>query len=271
MPVEHATFWRSSDVDLLRATFVTHSFVPHTHEEYAIGVVTRGVESFRYRGATHHAFADSIVMVNPGEVHTGHAATPQGWTYHMYYPNVALLERASSELGRTVTPFFPRAVVQDAVLARRMLVTHAALEHAASQLERDALMLGTWCALIERHAETQGTSKPPLEDAWAVRLVRDHLHAHFAQNTSLEALSQLSGLSGFHLTRSFKRAYGLPPHALQTQLRVRDARRRILAGSSLATAALEAGFSDQAHLTRVFKRVYGVTPGVYARSATLEI
>jgi AraC-like DNA-binding protein len=33
--------------------------------------------------------------------------------------------------------------------------------------------------------------------------------------------------------------------------------------SSIAQAAVEAGFYDQAHLTRHFKRVFGITPGRY--------
>jgi AraC-like DNA-binding protein len=266
MPREQAVLWRSGGVDLLHATYVTHSFAPHTHEEYAIGVVTLGVEAFQYRGGTHHATAGSIVAVHPGEVHTGHALAGGGWTYRMFYPSVALLETAARELGRHGAPFFPNAVMHDPTLASRLLETHASLQHAASGLERDSLMLGAWQALIARHAEHSPMNMPEVNATGAVRRVHDHLHAHFAQNTSLQALSSLSGLSGFHLTRAFKRAYGLPPHALQTQLRLRHARNRLLTGSSIADAALEAGFSDQSHLTRAFKRVYGVAPGAYARA-----
>ena len=86
MTLERAKFWRSSGVDLLHATYVTHSFAPHSHQGYAIGVISRGAERFRYQGATHQATVGSVVVVNPGEVHTGHAATPEGWTYRMFYP-----------------------------------------------------------------------------------------------------------------------------------------------------------------------------------------
>ncbi len=270
MPVERAKFWRVGDLELLCARYVTHSFAPHTHDGYAIGVIRDGTERFRYRGASHDAVRGAVVLVNPAEVHTGHAATPSGWEYRMFYPEVSLLERAANELGLRGTPFFPEPVVNDPELARRLLNAHAILENASSQLERDAVLLGALQVLISKHAEHRPAMTNNLNDLSAVRMVRDHLEANFAENTSLEELSQLSGLSGFHLTRAFKRTCGLPPHALQTQLRVRDARRHLLEGKPIAQAALEAGFSDQSHLTRCFKRLYGVAPGAYLKGSTQE-
>jgi AraC-like DNA-binding protein len=228
-------------------------------------MIERGVENFRYRGTSHHASSGQVVMVNPDEVHTGNAGTPQGWSYRMFYPDVRTLERAASELGLRGTPFFPRAVVNDPALALQLRDAHRTLETASSALEREARLLEALQRLVARHAEGRAIRIESADSPRAVRLVRDHLETHFARNTSLEELSALSGLSGFHLTRVFKRTYGLPPHALQTQLRVRHARARLLQGHEIAVTAFEAGFSDQAHLTRAFKRVYGVTPAVYAR------
>jgi AraC-like DNA-binding protein len=269
--LERTKFWREPEVDLLHATYVTHSFAPHTHDSFALGVITGGVERFKCRGATHNAGIGSVVLVNPGEVHTGHAATPNGWTYRMFYPEVSLLERAALELGQSGTPYFPEAVVDDADLARRLIGAHAILEIISSQLERDEALLGALRLLISRHAEHRPTPLTLASDSSAMKLVRDHLETHFRENTSLSDLSKLAGLSTYHLTRVFKRTYGLPPHALQTQLRVAHARRRILAGTPLGATALEAGFSDQSHLTRLFKRVYGVSPGVYARTGRKNV
>lgn len=75
---ERAKFWcdRSLDnLELLRATYIEHIFSRHIHEGYAIGVIEAGIEGFRYQGANHVAPPSSIVIVHPGEVHTGHAVT----------------------------------------------------------------------------------------------------------------------------------------------------------------------------------------------------
>ena len=265
MTLERTKFWREQSTDLLHATYVTHSFAPHAHEGYAIGVISRGVESFRYRGATHHATSGSVLLVNPGEVHTGHAETPSGWTYRMYYPEVSTLEAVGANLGLSGTPFFPQAIVRDAALARLMVSTHETLEQPSSQLERDATLCTMWHALLTRHADSRARVSSPDYAPRAASAVRDHLETNFAHNTSLETLSCLVGVSPFHLTRLFKQRYGLPPHALQTQIRLGHARRKLLGGNAISAVALELGFSDQSHLTRQFKRVYGVTPAVFAR------
>ncbi len=47
---EKVKFWcdRSlSNLELLRATYINHTFSRHTHEGYAIGVIEAGIEGFR--------------------------------------------------------------------------------------------------------------------------------------------------------------------------------------------------------------------------------
>ncbi|NUR87733.1 MAG: helix-turn-helix domain-containing protein, partial [Nonomuraea sp.] len=56
------------------------------------------------------------------------------------------------------------------------------------------------------------------------------------------------------------------PHAYQTTLRVRQARRLLDAGVRPAEVAAEVGFTDQAHLNRHFKRILGVPPAAYQRA-----
>src|ERR1700730_705909 len=98
---EQAKFWRDttlSNLELLRATYVTHTFAPHTHEGYVIGVVEQGAEQFQYRRKKHVAPTGSIVLINPGEMHTGSSATEDGWTYRTFYPSTELLQQAASQL-----------------------------------------------------------------------------------------------------------------------------------------------------------------------------
>jgi hypothetical protein len=142
-PSEQVKFWRDpalNNTEMLRATYVTHSFSRHTHEGYAIGVIDAGVEEFTYQGATHRAIADSIVIVHPGEVHTGRAGTAEGWQYRMLYPEVKLLQQAIAELQESteMIPYFPNPVIQDAQLAGQLRRLHMALEAGESQLEREA-------------------------------------------------------------------------------------------------------------------------------------
>lgn len=269
---ERAKFWLDrelGDLELLRATYVTHSFSRHAHEGFAIGVIEAGAESFYYRGTNHTAPAGSIVVINPGEVHTGHAAEGGSWTYRMLYPDAGLLRRAASEVagGDASIPFFGEPVIRDRDLFLLLGELHRSLELPRSRLERESRLLWGLARLITRHAESRPSPRSVGGERRAVRLARDLLEEHYAESVSLESLSEVAGLSPFHLLRVFRDEVGMPPHTYQTQVRVRNAKSLLLADVPAAQTALESGFSDQSHLSRHFKRLVGVPPGQYALGA----
>lgn len=76
------------------------------------------------------------------------------------------------------------------------------------------------------------------------------------------------GVDRFRLTRAFKAAFGLPPHAYLVQLRLSMARRLLARGAQPAEVASDLGFADQSHLGRWFLRAYGLTPAAYRTRCT---
>ncbi len=268
---EQITFWRDptlNNLELLRATYITHSFAPHIHEGYAIGVIDKGAEHFMYRRSNYVAPQGTIVVIQPGEMHTGSAATASGWTYRMLYPESSLLQRAASEMaGRERgIPFFPSPVIDDPDLAILLSHLHATLEHSPSTLERESRLLWTFSQFILRHAENRPILRPAPTERISVQKARAYLEDHYAENISLEELAAFVNLSHFHLLRVFRDAVGLPPHNYLTHVRITRAKQLLLTSMSPAQVALTVGFTDQSHLTRHFKRIVGVTPGQYARS-----
>jgi AraC-like DNA-binding protein len=267
-PREQARFWRDRDtggLELLRARYITHSFARHTHDTFAIGVVEAGGDRFTYRGAEHVAPAGSIVLINPGEPHTGQAATADGWAYRMLYPAPELLAAATAELtgrpGQRRIPFFAAPVVHDPAVAQLLRDLHLALEQPAPALERQTHLLATLCAIIARHADDPPATRPTAGAGRAVDLTRDYLDAHYAENVTLHDLAQVAGLSPYHLVRIFRRATGLPPHAYLLQARVTRAKTLLARGWPPVRVAHATGFADQSHFTRGFARIVGVTPG----------
>jgi AraC-like DNA-binding protein len=268
---EQVTFWRDpafNNLELLRATYITHTFAPHMHEGYALGVIDVGAEQFLYRRSNYLAPQGSIVVIHPGEMHTGSAGTAYGWAYRMLYPDSSLLQRAASELaGRERgIPFFPSGVVDDPALATLFSQLHTTLEHSPSTLERESRMLWTFAQLILRHAENRPILRSASPERSAVQKVRAYLEDHYTENVSLEELAAFVNLSPFHLLRVFRDTVGLPPHSYLTQVRVTHAKHLLLTSMSPAQVALTVGFTDQSHLTKHFKRIVGVTPGQYAHS-----
>jgi AraC-like DNA-binding protein len=270
---EQARFWYDVDLDnleLLRATYISHAFTPHAHAGFAIGIIEAGGQAFTYQRSTHLTMpAGSIAVINPGVVHTGRAATPAGWSYRMLYPSAVVLHNAASQVfGRTWdTPFFPSPVIHDTELVARIRQLHILLEETATpRLERESRLLWTLADLIIRHAQNRATPLRVTDEPTHVRRVREYLEQHFAENLTLDRLAQLVHLSPYHLLRSFRKTIGLPPHAYVLQLRVAAAKHALRQGMPIADVATHVGFADQSHLTRQFKRHVGVPPGHYIHS-----
>ena len=268
MTQESVTFWRDStlaDMEVLKATYVTHSFSRHSHEGYAIGIIESGVEAFAYRGSTYRASPGTLVVIHPGEVHTGYAGREEGWQYRMIYPSVPLIQRAVAELGLPTwqVPFFPEAVIRDRGLAQQFLAFHQALEQVALPLERESRLLWLAATLIHQHGEMRSPLPQISRDRTIAQQVQAYLQEHYSETITLNHLAQTVNVPPLKLLRLCRREWGLPPHRYLIQVRVQQAKQRIAARAPLAVVAAETGFADQSHLTRHFKRLVGVTPGQY--------
>lgn len=276
MPVERATVTRvellesGSAVELLRAAYLTHRFSPHAHEELAVGVIEGGAVRTRLRYGMVVIPAGRIVTLNPGEVHCGAPASPEGYRYRMFYLGEPLVRLALGRAG-TAEPApgsrlaFDSATIHDPPLAASLVRAHALLEAGVDRFAAECALVEVLGALAERH----GVGALPVPRArpgdGVVRLVRDFLEAEHARVVTLAELSALTGLSPFHVSRTFRAAVGVPPYAYLSLVRVRRARELIASGYPLAVAIHETGFADQSHLSKQFKRVFGVPPGQYAK------
>ena len=264
-------YWRLDEfdgVDLLRSDASTHRYARHSHEGYALGIVEAGAHAFTSRGQVWTAIPGSVIIVNPDDAHDGGPAShADAYSYRMIYIDGAVFSAALDEAAgqRVGAPFFPEPVVRDALLTDRLLRLHRVLERRETRLEGEALLITTLVALVRRHGKAGSPNGQTKHRPRAVRLALDYLAENFSEDCSLAELAALAGVDRFHLLRAFRRSIGLPPHIYQTQLRLRHAKRLMLAGEPPTMAAVAVGFADQSHLIRKFKAAYGITPGDYLR------
>jgi AraC-like DNA-binding protein len=263
--------WRADDLgglELLQGAVSEFAFHPHAHEEFFIALTEDGLVTPTYRGDTHVIGPGDLIVLNPEEPHAGGPPARTVWTYRALYPHPDLMRRAGAELpaGRSTMPEFSGDVVRDREIAAGLHRFHRLTERPESSLlERQAHLVKALVLLVGRHAAPPRAPKPPGREPSAVRLSRDYLQEHVAENVTLEALARVAGLSSFHLCRVFRQTVGMTPHSYQTQARVRHAKSLLRAGLPITTVATQVGFYDQAHLTRHFKRIVGLTPGLYVR------
>lgn len=265
---EITKYWSADDVgdlECLYAKYFTFSFAPHFHNAHAIGVIESGADVFDYRGAERVAAKGEIMLLNPAEVHTGHAIDENGWTFRIMYVDPELMRNVRQEItGKSSDiPFFSKSVVHDDSTARRILQLHYVLENSTSLLERESLFLLAMMQLITRHADSNINSQTIGNEHKAVARVREYLHENASQNTTLDELARIAFLSPYHLLRVFRKETGLPPHAYQTQLRIEKAKQLLRDDFTISQTAHALGFFDQSHFSKQFKRYIGISPGKF--------
>jgi AraC-like DNA-binding protein len=275
-PADWARYWRADSVpvEAMHAHFTSHVYHRHSHESYSFGVTETGAQAFTCRHGRHVSGRGMVMAFNPDDPHDGHAAGDGGFTYRM----VHIWPEFFASLTEMPLPLFRSPVIEDPAVAASVRGLHLALtgEYSNStELERYERLTET-AMLLARQASARIPARGPTPlsaqgwdqgpDRRVAARIRELLHDGAADLTA-EDLAAAVGCSRYAAYRAFTQAYGLAPSDYQRQLRVRAARRLLIAGVSPARAAADAGFADQAHLTRWFRRYYGVTPGAYRSAA----
>lgn len=132
------------------------------------------------------------------------------------------------------------------------------------------------------NARARRTAPPPptpagadaLEDpALLRRLLRakDRMDAASHEAWPVKRLAELSGVSEAHFARSFKRAFGLPPHRYLLTRRIEHAA-TLLRDTDLGVTeiAFATGWESLGTFGRIFRDITGQSPGALRRKARAD-
>jgi AraC family transcriptional regulator len=147
------------------------------------------------------------------------------------------------------------------------------LETAKREIERDreaakASLVTASNILQSEMARCSSAHSPRAEGlaGWQVARVQAFIDQNLHRTIHTRDLSTVARRSTAHFSRSFKRAFGVPPHAYVMRRRLEQACHLMVTSSdSLSQIALRVGFSDQPHLCKFFRRTFGQSPASWRR------
>lgn len=261
----------ATGIESVRAHFVGHAYDPHFHDSFLVGVTEQGVQQFNCRRVRHQSTPGQVFLLEPGELHDGHAPTADGFTYSMLYLDPQWLERelraVFEQVPQHALPGFADTLCQDPLLAGATLRAFQALHGQELRIVRqtasDELLAALTC-----HLQWRKRLHPDPRLPLTAQRAREYLHAHAHQDIGLDELAVVCGTDRYRLTRAFKAAYGIAPHAYLIQLRLSQARILLARGHTPVDVASRLGFADQSHLGRWFRRAYRLTPADYRKRCT---
>lgn len=258
-------------IETIRAHFTGHAYDPHWHDSYLIGVTEQGVQQFSCRRQRHTSLPGKTFLLEPGEIHDGDTVHEGGFTYRMLYLPPDWLSKQLAQLfehqpdnyqlsiSDTLTDSMPLALA----VSQAFLTLHLQEPRVLRDGSLDRML-----ELMTEHLSWRKTvSLDGMNPGIALR-TQEFLHANLSNDIGMQDIAMAIESDRFRLTRQFKKAFGLPPHAYLIQLRLVEARRLLMLGMQPADVATELCFADQSHLGRWFKRAYRLTPTAYQRSCT---
>ena len=268
--------WESDGILLEQYAYTSGTVEPlpkHTHEEYQLGLSFDCAGEYHYGGEYHCIPTGSLSIIQSGEVHSPSDRTylAEPISFWMMHVHPSWLQTVTAEISEkaVVVPFFQTISITDSVLNHLFLALHTVTRKTASKLEQDTAIWQFLSYLVVHHAQNRPSVPPLLTSHAGVKLARDYLHTHYADEISLDELAQIAGLSRFHFCRVFRKEVGLSPNIYQTQLRIAQAKKLLVQGMAIATVATSTGFYDQSHFGGQFKRQVGVTPKCYGKKTAI--
>lgn len=267
-PINDAVFTTlAGGVTLMQASFADHAFERHSHDCFAIGITTHGVQRFRCKGEHYDSRVGDFVLFNPDDDHDGGPGTAEGFRYSIWYVPDDFVASCVAAQGRVAgSRYFASPHVPD----RQMAAAFGRLSRSLQATPTESLRVESTTrsfigALLSRHGERPAPDNESSRHVALARLaqVRDYIRTSFQRDITVADLASVAGMSRAHLTRAFGAVYHMPPHVYLNAVRVAHAQSLIRRGMPLAAVALACGFADQSHLTRRFKGSVGATPSLW--------
>ena len=255
-------------IEAYRFEGIMQKFPNHFHDYYVIGFIENGRRCLLCRGREHMINAGDMVIFNPLDTHTCEPADGKALDYRCINIKPDIMRRAVREItGEERLPRFTQNVIYHSELAPCLREVHLMIMEEQSDFKKEELFLFLIEQLLAEYSDAVPAPAPP-EPSLEIKAVCDYLESDYAQAITLDDLSSLTGLSKYHLLRSFTRQKGISPYSYLETIRIGKAKKLLENGVLPIDTAFQTGFSDQSHFTNFFKKFIGLTPRQYMKIFT---
>jgi AraC-like DNA-binding protein len=270
-PLTKFSLWRSEqlfNIDFASYSLSHHHFSRHFHDHYVIELVVNGVDSFYCNGKNYTAQNNQLVLINPGEVHTGNTVSDTPLDYYSLYPDKEALQQAALSLGISLPGdfCFQRSLLDQSSLTEKFRLLFNSFNATNSLLQQQELFFDCMYELLQPAGNNDQQSLQVSKKDSRVQLLIDFIRLHYKEDISLQQLAEIVSLNPFHLVRLFKKSIGVSPYDYLLIIRAERAKQLLRKGFKVQDAAAACGFYDASHFNRMFYKIAGISPKSFRSS-----
>lgn len=250
-------------VEAYRFCGIMQKFPNHFHDHYVIGYIESGARFLSCCNKEYQVSPGDLLLFNPGDNHKCNAIKNSPLDYRCLNIPIDVMRLFSSEItrGSSLPHFSPSVVPQYNKIILLHQIHEMILQEQPCLQKEEAFLLFIEQLIFDFATKNSDLFSSIQEDP--LEKVCQWMTIHFAENISLNDLSQIAKQNKYTLLRSFTRQKGITPYRYLTTLRINHAKKWLEEGVKPLEAGLNAGFSDQSHFTNIFKELIGLTPKQY--------
>ncbi|MED1778095.1 AraC family transcriptional regulator [Bacillus subtilis] len=258
-------------IEAYRFKGIMQKFPNHFHDYYVIGFIEKGQRYLACQDQEYIINPGDLLLFNPRDTHSCEQIDGRTLDYRCINVMPDIMEKAVKEItGAGHLPYFSQHVLFRHELTASLQELHILISEEKQALRKEELFLYLLEELIRHYSDVTFLSSVP-EPSDEVKMVCEFLEEHYAENVTLNDLSELTGWSKYHLLRSFTKQKGITPNSYMETIRINQAKKLLEQGVRPIDAAFQTGFSDQSHMTKFFKRQVGLTPKQYMKIFEKEL
>ena len=223
--------------------------------------VIKGSGFFTYKGQRFFVHAGDCVFIDCQDPYSHESSENDPWTLnwvHFYGKSLSELYSYYVEMGFSFL-FHPTDNASIIATLSALYHTHenknALTEISANKYLTDII---TFSFTENKSAAETASLQGKLQ------IIREYLASNSSQKITLDSLASMFYISKYHLSREYKRYFGITLMNDLNNMRISNAKSLLrFSKDSIESIAEQCGFSDSAYFIKVFKNAENMTPFSY--------
>ncbi len=246
----------------------------HFHPFYEIHILLDKDATHIIEGNMYRITSFDLVLLPPGILHK--SEYPDGPAVKRLIIDFQLPDFAnpllSAEEKKILSPFYGDVPIfrfdrstQEILAGHLNRIFHIMKDSSETkQLQIHSEFLQFLSCLYENRSKNMYNNVHADSLSSKIYAITSYIHAHFAEDLSLEFLSREFFISTYYLSHQFKAVTGFTITNYVQMTRIRNAQQMLLSGDKKITEiAAVCGFNSFSQFNRVFNKVCGVSPSTF--------